>query len=95
MYYDIYESGKRIQELRLAHGLTQAQLAEALNISLDHLRKVEGGQRGCSVDLLISLSAVFDVSLDFLVLGRERSAAVTKGRIQSIIDELTVLKDRL
>ena len=30
MYYDTFESGKRIQELRKAHEMTQAQLAEAL-----------------------------------------------------------------
>ena len=61
MYYDTCRSGKRIQELRKAHEMTQAQLAEALSISLDHLRKIEGGQRGCSVDLLITLAAALNV----------------------------------
>ncbi len=95
MYYDTGRSGRRIQELRRACGMTQALLAEELNISLDHLRKIEGGQRGCSVDLLIALAAVFDVSLDFLVLGRGGSAAEAREKIQSLIDGLTALKDRL
>lgn len=95
MYYDTCGSGKRIQELRKAHGMTQAQLAEALNISLDHLRKIEGGQRGCSVDLLIALAAAFDVSLDFLVLGRGGSVAAARDRLQTLIDELTALKKGL
>ena len=95
MYYDTFESGKRIQELRKAHGMTQAQLAEALNISLDHLRKIEGGQRGCSVDLLIALAAAFDVSLDFLVLGRGGSVAAARDKLQTLIDELTALKKGL
>ena len=95
MYYNTCESGKRIQERRKSHGMTQAQLAEALNISLDHLRKIEGGQRGCSVDLLIALAAVFDVSLDFLVLGRGGSVAAARDRLQTLIDELTALKQGL
>ena len=95
MYYDTCESGKRIQELRKAHEMTQAQLAEALNISLDHLRKIEGGQRGCSVDLLIALAAAFDVSLDFLVLGRGGSVAAARDKLQTLIDELTALKKGL
>lgn len=95
MYYDTYESGKRVQSLRKAHGMTQAQLAEVLNISLDHLRKIEGGQRGCSVDLLIVLSATFGVSLDFLVLGKGGTASETKDKLQSLIDGLTALKASL
>ena len=95
MYYDTYESGKRIQELRKAHDMTQAQLAEKLNISLDHMRKIENGQRGCSVDLLISVSMTFSVSLDFLVLGKSDDRTVQKNAIQSVIESLTTLKDAL
>lgn len=68
---------------------------EALNISLDHLRKIEGGQRGCSVDLLIALAAMFDVSLDFLVLGRGGSVTAARDKLQTLIDELTALKEGL
>ena len=73
----------------------KVQLAEKLNISLDHLRKIEGGQRGCSVDLLVVLSDTFGVSMDFLVLGRGRTAAETKDRLQSLIDGLAALKESL
>lgn len=93
MYFDTYKSGKRIQELRKSRRMTQAQLAETLNISLDYLRKVEGGQRGCSVDLLIALSVEFDVSLDFLVLGKGDSSAEARDKIQALIDDLTALKN--
>lgn len=95
MYYDIFESGKRIQELRKARGLKQSELAEMLNISLDHMRKIEIGQRGCSVDLLISISALFDVSLDFLVLGKGLSRLAAQDKVQSLIDQLEALKSAL
>ncbi len=95
MYYDMEKSGKRIQGLRKAHGMKQAQLAEVLNISLDHMRKIEGGQRGCSVDLLISLSSIFNTSLDFLVLGKGHTNVAAQEKLQGLIDELTALKNIL
>lgn len=95
MYYDTYKSGKRIQELRRSREITQAQLAEALSISLDYMKKIERGRRGCSVDLLITLSAEFNVSLDFLVLGNGDPAEETRNKIQALIDDLTALKNAI
>lgn len=95
MYYDIVESGKRIQELRKAHGLKQTQLAERLNISLDHMKKIESGQRGCSVDLFVGISDYLDVSLDLLILGKERSNEDAQNTIQSLIEQMEALKKQL
>ena len=95
MNYNTVETGKRIQNLRKEKGLTQIVLAEQLNISLDHLRKIENGHRGCSVDLLICLSDLFGVSLDYLVLGRGGSNEAARNKVQSLIDQLEALKDAL
>jgi len=95
MYYNLEETGKRIQKLRKEKGLTQIALAEQLNISLDHLRKIENGHRGCSVDLLVCLSDLFGVSLDYLVLGRGVSSEAARSKVQSLIDQLEALKEIL
>jgi len=96
MYYNLEETGKRIQKLRKEKGLTQIALAEQLNISLDHLRKIENGHRGCSVDLLVCLSDLFGVSLDYLVLGRGSSSSeAARNKVQSLIDQLEALKETL
>lgn len=71
MYYNTKECGERILWLRRNAGYSQNELAQKLNISLDHYRAVETGRHGCSIDLLVDLSTAFDVSLDYLVLGRE------------------------
>ena len=55
MYFNQVEFGKRIRELRRKTGLTQEQLSEELNISVEQLRKMECGSRGPSLDRLISL----------------------------------------
>ena len=63
--------GTRIKALRKAQGLTQAQLAEVLNIADNTLAKIETGARTPSLDLLVELVAYFNVKLDYLVLGVE------------------------
>ena len=54
MRYNMKESGKRIQELRRDRGMTQTQLAEYVGISSDNLGRIERGQQGVSIDLLIN-----------------------------------------
>ena len=70
MYYDMEKSGKRIRQLRIESGLTQEKAAEALNVDRSFYSRIESGKKGCSVDLFIQLSELFQVSLDYLVLGR-------------------------
>lgn len=73
MYYDQKESGKRIAKLRKDKGLTQEQLADKLNISTDYIGKMENGRYGGSIDLLVEISEFFEVTLDYLILGKEMS----------------------
>ncbi len=70
MYYDMKNSGERIRQLRIKSGLTQERIANALNIDQSYYGRIESGKKGCSVDLFIQLSALFGVSLDYLILGR-------------------------
>lgn len=70
MYFDPKMCGKRIQVLRKKKGLTQLQLSFKINVSESHLRAVETGIRGASIDLLIECAEFFQVSLDYLVLGK-------------------------
>ena len=70
MQYDITECGKRIRRSREKKGLTQKQAASLLGIRNTSLCSVENGCRAASIDLLIDMSKLFDVSLDYLILGR-------------------------
>ena len=67
MYYNAVETGKRIQKLRREKGLTQEQLASLLEVSDRHIRSIENGKKNASNDLLVALSELFTVSLDFIV----------------------------
>ena len=68
MYYNT-KGGARIRELRIAKNFTQDDLAEHMNVSHGYISFIESGKRGCSVDVLIALSNLFGVSIDYIVLG--------------------------
>jgi len=55
--------GKRLQSLRRQSGLTQEQLAEATNISVDFLSLVERGINAPSFENLEKLSKALDVQV--------------------------------
>lgn len=54
--------GKNIAKYRKARKLTQNQLAELLDISREHLAKIETAKRGISISLLFKLGEVLSVS---------------------------------
>lgn len=93
MYDEIENIGSRIRQLRKSKGMTQEQLAEKLNVSIDHLAKAETGKRRCSLEVLIDIASFFGVSLDYLILGKKQSDAVE--RVDAVISELTTLKQML
>lgn len=61
----------RITTLRKRHIMSQAQLARKLNISPSALGNYEQGRRNPDLDTLILMASIFDVSLDYLITGRE------------------------
>lgn len=65
--------GSRIAQLRKEHNMTQEQLAEKLDISIKHCSSVERGLSSLSLEKLIDVSNLFDVSLDYLIKGNSAS----------------------
>lgn len=53
--------GQRMCELRRKKSYTQQQMAERLNISLQHYSNIERGRRRCSIDLFIEVCRILDV----------------------------------
>lgn len=90
--YDQIEFGKRLKQLRRAASLTQEQLADELNVGVNHIGKMEIGRNAPSIDLLIQISDYFEVPLDYLLRGNLRKDGDRKRIIQSIIRELKKLE---
>lgn len=93
MFYDIEKCGERIRQLRKENGYTQEKIAKILNVDRSFYSRIESGKNGCSVDLLVQLSSLFCVSLDYLILGKDAGTLldnVEKVRLKGDIDKLMV-----
>lgn len=88
MYIDPEKIGLRIKRLRKQNGLTREQLAEKINVSTTHLYRLETGVSAGSMDLMVEIAAHFDVSLDYLVLGKEQSRDTLREKVRVLIQFL-------
>lgn len=58
---------RRLKELRTEHGMTQQYLASLLNIKQQSYIRYEYGTGEPSLDTLIKLTKIFDVTSDYLL----------------------------
>ena len=58
---------KRLRESRVRLMLTQQYVADYLDLSLNAYQKYEQGTREPSLDTLVRIANLFDVSLDYLL----------------------------
>lgn len=61
--------GRRIAKLRKDRGMGQLELCGELDVSAKHLSECERGVSMFSLERLLDICEIFDVSLDFLVRG--------------------------
>ena len=71
------EFNNRLYQLRKRKGLSQEELASRLNVSRQTVSKWEIGDSAPDMEKLIAMSELFDVSLDYLMLGKEDSSQPT------------------
>lgn len=64
---DYKRLGVRIREERLKLNLTQAQLAEAIDISDTYMGAIERGERSLTLDTLVRLVNRLGVTVDYLL----------------------------
>lgn len=58
---------KRLREARMKNGFTQQNMADKLHISLNAYQKYEQAERSPSLDCLVSIADILNVSLDYLL----------------------------
>lgn len=92
MKYSQKEMGNRVMESRKKKGYKQESLAKQLNISTSYIGKIETGKNTPSIDLLVEMASLLDVSLDYLVLGKKTETDKIGQTLQDAIDMLTELK---
>lgn len=90
---------EKLMELRRRSGMSQEQLADRLGVTRQSVSKWESGTAMPELVKLISLSELFDVSVDYLVKDRMEEPAAESGgedlsarqaeRLEQKVDELT------
>lgn len=95
MHFDRTAYGERIKRLRTGRELTQEQLAEKINVSRTYIVKIENGLQTGPIEIAIELAMFFDVSTDFLLLGKENYRVDRKQCLRMAIDILSELEAEL
>lgn len=95
MYINQKEIGQRIRILRKEKGLSQLELSNKLNINMNHLSRIENGNKGMSLDLLTEFSKYFSVSTDYILFGNNQNAEEIKEIISLIQFQLKEIEQKL
>ena len=65
----------RLRELRVAAGMNQTEIAEALDMQQNQYSRYERGERELPMHLFVKLAEVYGVSLDYMAgLSDEKNA---------------------
>lgn len=84
--FDYASLGSRIKKARKNKNLTQEQLAEMCDLSTAHIGHIERGTRALSIESLITISSVLNVSTDYLLLDISNS---TDKKISNILNSMS------
>ena len=87
--------GERIAALRRRAGLSQAELAQRLQISASAMGMYEQGRREPSVDTLVAMARELQVSTDFLLTGRIRTEQEDETMAQMLLGSILSADGRL
>lgn len=69
--YILEKIGKRISERRKLMRLTQEQLAEQMDVSIQMISNLERGVKAIRIDNLIRLSQTLNISTDYILTGKQ------------------------
>ena len=84
---DFMRWNKRIKDLREDHDMTQDELADKLGVSKRTLLRYESGTSEPTISILISLSLLFNVSIDYIV-GIKDSTVIDEENVKDQLDYL-------
>lgn len=81
--------GKRISMRRKALGLTQEQVAERMNVSVQMISNLEQGRKAIRPENLARISTILQVSTDYLLLGHTASSPTNEltVKLSSLLPE--------
>ncbi len=96
MPLDYYKIGQQIRKLRKAHGLSQEELAEKVNISITHMSHIETGNTKLSLPVFLDIAEALEVSTDDL-LGQSEYDTSSKAfaEIAKVLDRCSAREAKI
>ncbi len=70
LQYNRIDAGERIRKKRQLLNMTQDASADKIGISTKYFADIERGSCGMSIETLISIGTLFDMSLDYIIYGK-------------------------
>ena len=87
---DYYKIGQKIRKIRKAHGLSQEELAERVDISVTHMSHIETGNTKLSLPVLVDIAGVLEVRTDDLLNDGIATTGTALDEISDILEHCTV-----
>lgn len=90
MAVDYKDLGGRIKAKREEHGMSQAELAGKVQLSIQHISNVENARSRIGLEKLVDIANVLDCSLDELICGSIRMGrTVYNSEIAELIEDFS------
>ena len=92
--FDFMPLGQAIKKARESKGMTREQLAEIIGYAPRHIQAIENEGQHPSVDLLIQLLTMFDISADEYIfpgkesVGKESVTTSERRQFNAMVDQL-------
>jgi transcriptional regulator with XRE-family HTH domain len=86
------ELRQKIRMLRKKKGLSQGELAAAIDMNPSHISRLETGKYQPSVDALQRLATALDVTPDFLLNGDDTTSPEVQIQNKSLIERIRLIE---
>lgn len=88
--------GSRIQQARNEKGYTQEYVAEKIDKSVDILRSIENGRSVGSVETLLNICNILEITLDYIFIDLlDKKGEVLDNKLYENFQELTLEQKEL
>lgn len=84
MDLQICDMGMRIKSRRKELKIKQAELAESIEISKNHMSSIENGKQKPSLDTFVKICKCLDITPNYLLLGTTHAYNLPQGIIDKI-----------
>uniref|UniRef100_UPI004027FBA0 helix-turn-helix domain-containing protein n=1 Tax=Eubacterium sp. TaxID=142586 RepID=UPI004027FBA0 len=85
---DLKNIGIRIVKRRKELHLTQEQIAERMNVSIQMVSNLERGNKAIKIDNLLKLCDILQTSTDYILIGKH-----TNNDIEQLADKISQLNE--